>query len=528
MVTPLNLDYWLALDLADSDLEFLQMRLFEAEIPMTTEELARLWAEKRLQDWRESLLQEQRGEAEVYKPEKTFSVGDRLAFPALDWQKGEVVNVRPGRNPDLEPFTVIEVQMEDGRRRQFAASLADHALNRASALGAEIAGVDVESVLEQHGEVIVRRLEEALKAEPSLVRIAGRWFPEALLVDINIGHLNLAEAILDMAGGEPLPTSRLLEDLDLSGDNERLIEFSLNYALQEDPRFDEVGPAGQVLWCLQRLEPPEVQETPLFLRYEPLGLAGEEDLPPEMHALEAMVDDELCEGPPDHQPEKEVTISLSYPHWRAGTLPISYRLRHFFPTAYESPRIRFTLVDARSGERMPAWVVRERGYVFGLKDWYEKHELIPGSLVTVRPGKAPGEVRIEVKRPKKSKEWIKTVMVGVDGGIVLGLLRQIVQASFDERMSIFISDVDGVDRLWQDSARGQRGLAALVLHLMRQLTKLYPHGNIHAQELYAVLNVVRRLSPRDVLALLVTHPKVQYVGDLYFRLATEVLEEESL
>ncbi len=527
MVTPLNLDYWLALDLTDSDLEFLQMRLFEAEVPMDTEELTRLWVEKRLQDWRDSLLQEQRGEAEVYKPEKTFSVGDKLAFPALDWQKGEVVNVRPGRNPELDAFEVIEVQMEDGRLRQFAAALTDHVLNRSSALGAENAGIDAEAVLAQHGEAIARRLEEALKAEPGLVRIAGRWFPESLLVDIGLGHLNLAEAILDVAGGEPLPTARILQELELSGDNERLLEFSLNYAMQEDPRFDEVGPAGQVLWCLQRLEPEEVRETPLFLRYEPLDLETG-DIPAEMHALEAMVDDELCEGPPQHQPEDEVTVSLIYPHWRTGTLPISYRLRHFFPTAYESPRIRFTLVDARSGERMPAWVVRERGYIFGLKDWYEKNGLMPGSLVTVRHGEAPGEVFIEVKQPKKSKEWIKTVLVGADGGVVFALLRQIVQAGFDERMSIAITDQEAVDKLWQDSDRGLAGLHKLVLHLMRQLTKLYPHGNIHAQELYAVINVVRRISPRDLLALLTAHSKVQYVGDLYFRLATEALEEENL
>ncbi len=526
MATPLNLDYWLALDVTPSDLEFLQMRLFEAEIPMDTQELTRLWVEKRLQDWRDSLLQEQRGDANVYKPAKTFSIGEKLAFPALDWQKGEVIDLRAGRNPELGDFQVITVQMEDGRERQFAAELDEHPLNQTSALGTDNAAVDVESVLAQHGDVIARRLEEALRAEPSLVWIAGRWFPKALLVDINVGHLNVAEALLDVTGGEPLPTARIMEELELSGDNERLIEFSLNYALQEDPRFDEVGPAGQVLWCLHRLEPPEVQETPMFLRYESPDL-DISDIREEMFALEGMVDDELCEGPPDYQAEGEVKLSLVYPHWRAGTLPISYRLRHLFPTAYESPRIRFMLVDARSGEKIPAWVVRERGYVFGLREWYQKHGLMPGSLIVLRPGENAGEVQIAVQQPKKSKEWIKTVLVGADGGIVLALLRQIVQAAFDERMAIAITDEQAVDRLWQEGEQGQRGLHKLVLHLMRQLTRLYPHGNIHAQELYAVINVVRRVSPRDLLALLVSHPQVQYVGDLYFRLATQALEEES-
>ena len=43
--------------------------------------------------------------------------------------------------------------------------------------------------------------------------------------------------------------------------NPKLVEFSLDLALQEDPRFDEVGPAGEVLWYLHRLEPEEVRQT---------------------------------------------------------------------------------------------------------------------------------------------------------------------------------------------------------------------------------------------------------------------------
>jgi hypothetical protein len=49
------------------------------------------------------------------------------------------------------------------------------------------------------------------------------------------------------------------------GVSRNLLEFSLNYALQEDGRFDEVGPAGEVLWCLKRLEPDEVQQPPAAL-----------------------------------------------------------------------------------------------------------------------------------------------------------------------------------------------------------------------------------------------------------------------
>ena len=45
-------------------------------------------------------------------------------------------------------------------------------------------------------------------------------------------------------------------------------------------------------------------------------------------------------------------------------------MRHLFPTAYEAPRVRFTLVDGESGQKFPAWVVRQHRYVYGLADWY--------------------------------------------------------------------------------------------------------------------------------------------------------------
>ena len=71
-----------------------------------------------------------------------------------------------------------------------------------------------------------------------------------------------------MGGGGPLNTSALIEQIELDSNvNPKLLEFSLDLALQEDTRFDEVGPAGKVLWFLQRLEPEPVLKTPLYLRY---------------------------------------------------------------------------------------------------------------------------------------------------------------------------------------------------------------------------------------------------------------------
>ena len=108
---------------------------------------------------------------------------------------------------------------------------------------------------------------------------------------------------------------------------------------------------------------------------------------------------------------------------RAGTLPLSSRIRSLFPTAYESPRVRFTLVDGKTKQKMPGWVVREHGYVYGLLEWYKANDLIPGSLVNIRRGETPGEVIIEPQH-YRAKDWVRTVIVGADGDGVIELFAE--------------------------------------------------------------------------------------------------------
>ena len=80
----------------------------------------------------------------------------------------------------------------------------------------------------------------------------------------------------------------------ISGINLKLAEFSLNHALQEDERFDEVGPAGQILWCLRRLEPEGVREVPASLHYSRIEY-DRSVLDDAMKKLEAQLDDELSD-----------------------------------------------------------------------------------------------------------------------------------------------------------------------------------------------------------------------------------------
>ncbi len=512
----ISTDYWTDLQITNQDIEFLHNHLFEHETPLTARELVSVFIEERIRAERLAMQERRQASGKTYLPKESYQVGDELVFPALNWKHGRVTAVRAGTNPEIGAFDVLTVDMANGAERLFASNLSNHELNDQSNT-VEEEGSDAEEILRTHGNALEKKIEAAFQSDDDLVRIAGRWFPRALLVDVNVGHLNLAEAVLDMAGGEPLPTSALLKDVPMpEGVNPKLAEFSLNLALQEDGRFDEVGPAGEVLWSLRRLEPEEVREAPLYLRYSPIEY-DRATLTPQMLQLEAQLDDELSEiDVPVNEGVKEVTVALIFPHLRSGTLPLSARVRPLFPTAYESPRVRFTLVDGRTKQRMPGWVVREHRYVFGLREWYKANDLMPGSLVRIRRGETPGEVVIEAK-PYRTKDWVRTVIIGADGGMVFAMLKQSISAEFNDRMAFAIPSLEAVDQLWLQDRK--RPFEKLVADMIREMSKLTPQGHVHAQELYSAVNIVRRVPPAPLFALLGSKPEFTHVGDLHFRLS---------
>jgi hypothetical protein len=210
-------------------------------------------------------------------------------------------------------------------------------------------------------------------------------------------------------------------------------------------------------------------------------------------------------------------VRLIFPHWRAGTLPLSERVLPLFPTAYEAPRIRFTLVDGKTGERFPGWVVRQERYVSGFKEWYEKKGLIPGGIVYVKPGKEPGEVLVETKSSRSTKDWMRTLLVGSDGELVFATLKQIIKSDFNPRMAIVVPDVEPVDKVWDKNRNEPLPFEQIVVDTVRELTKLNSQGHVHATELYAAVNTVRRCPPGPLFSLLETRPWFVHVGDLHFR-----------
>jgi hypothetical protein len=502
--------------LSDSDIDFVNNLLLEEGAPMASEPLALAVVRERLQAEakRRARLDP---EDTIYLPRNEYHVGQRLVFPTLGFIHATVASIRPGENPEVGPFEVIRVEGEGGER-EFAARLENHHLNTIPLellLGASERSP--EQILQEHGATILPVLVARLSKNTDIVQIAGLWFPRSLLVDISHGHLNLAEAVLDVAQGGPLPTSALLEHLELPPNvDPRLAAFSLEYALYRDERFEEVGPAGEMAWFLRRLEPPEVMFPPRRLACEPAP-AARSRLSAPLQALERDLDDEWGTAMEPDASIREVTLILDFPHWRVGALPLTPKLANIFPRAHEATHIRFEFVDAETGERFPGWVVTPFRYVYGLAEWYPKKGLLPGGLLKIRAGSNPGEIILEAATRKPAREWIRTASASANSRLTFLMQKQAVAVNYDELSVIAVDDPRSIDDLWLRLEEQKISLERLVADVFRELAKLNPQSTVHARTLYCAINVVRREPPGLIFTELMDRPYYSHMGDLYYR-----------
>jgi len=522
--------YWAdGFEVQQDDIDHLYNVLLERETPLSADEMALVLVRYRMAN-DEAQEQEKARPKNIYKPDQVYEVGDKLVFPQFHDKKGTVTATRTGENPDDGEFGVITVEMADGEVKELAANLqSEHVLSVEEEVEPEPEEdlLSPEEIFIEHGGYVAESLEERLEEHGDLVRLAGSWFPKSLLTDVNIGHLNLAEAVLDMYDGGPLSTPEIIEQIGmLENINDRLAEFSVNYGLQQDERFDEVGPAGQVLWYLVRMEPDEVKEIPERLIYEPVPF-DPSDLNEEMTALVRQIGDEHSNLPykPGPRPDS-VTLTLTYPHRRAGTLPLSNQLRRMFPTAYQAPRVRFTFVDAENGDEIPGWVVRQGGYVYGLKTWIENHEILTGSYITVERTDDPGKVKIGFDSRNPRKEWVRTARV--DGNrLRFEETQREIGSGYDELMAVDVPDPIGVDELWQGVKKRGVLLEQIMLDIGRELASLMPQGNIHAKTMYSAVNLLRRCPPGPIFARLDQMIGFEHVGGPYWRMSDTSSDTET-
>jgi hypothetical protein len=513
--------YWTeSLQVTDADLEALFSVMLEGEKPLTGREMVRMFIERRLRQ-EEERWQKRLSSGDLFQPKNSYTVGDKLVFPALDFALGEVVGSRAGASPENGEFTVIEVEFEGRVKREFASDLqTDHKLNvemdGGSAIKEMLEPVDIQAIERRFGNYIYEELQDHLDENDDVAYAAGLWFLKSLLPDVNEGHINLAEAILDMHGGGPLRAEDILPIIELPKEiNPTLQGFAVNFALYHDKRFDEVGPAGMVKWYLKRLEPTEVQETPEILTYDPIPYSREL-LSPELLALEAEINDELSPlEEPDEIPD-EVTLTLVYPHRRAGTLPLTANLSAMFPTAYEAERILVTLVDDETDEAYEGWVARGGRYVVGLERFYRKYKLPIGAYVTIHATDDPGQFILSFDGYRPRTEWI-TLVSPQNNRMTFQNHKRSIGAAYDDLMILGVEELQKIDQIREETQKRQQSLVQTIRGIMPELARLNPQSAVHAKTLYSAVNIVRRCPPGPILAVLESQPDFEAVGGHYWR-----------
>ncbi len=513
-------EYWeKEFTITSEDIQYLSNLLVEDELPRSAEELARALILQRCRE-EDALIKRALAQGTLYRPKNSYVVGERVVFPLLDYRIGEVVGIRPGRNPEYGPFSVVQVRFDKGRIREFAAEfMADHPLNY-EAGDEDVDLLSPDTLADMYSARVSKLLEERLESEPDFVWLGGKWFRKDLLVEIHAGHLNLVEAMLDMAGGGPLSTEAFLGDLELPDEiPPQLRIFSLNYALQEDERFDEVGPAREIMWFLRSMEPAAVKSVPPYLRYRPEKYEHAL-LTSEMQALEKEIDDEWSDLEPPGVLEEPVTVVLTYPHRVSGTLPLSSRLSRIFPTG-RTQRIRFTLIDGDTGEEMPAWVVREGRYVYGLEEWYSTYNVPVGACIELARGEESGTVTVRLKNRRSRREWIR-VALPVEGQLTFEMRKQMIPCAYDELMVLAAEDSVAMEAVWSRVHQQKIPLRQLIAEIFPELAKLSPQGTVHAATLYSAINVALRTPPGPMLAELVSSGLYLPVGGNYWVLRGRV------
>ena len=378
-------------------------------------------------------------------------MGDKVLFPQLDYRLGEVVDLRAGQNPEYGEFEVITVEFGGGRRqRSFAAGLtAPHKLNAdmPDVLQSGPA-VDPQAVLQGPARNLPEQLGRGASRRRHLRRVRGSLAaPRPAGREYTSGHLNIAEAIIDM-NQTALDTATLLKELDLPQGRQR----SRSMPFRCRPRWPPTS--GSTRWARATnaagscagSSRPRRSTLPDMLRFTPTDY-DPDAITPELEQLAFQLDDEWSDTIEQVEERKAVqtaTIVLTFPHAMSGTLPLNRRTRPLLPTGH-GERTMVMLVDGRWGNRFAGWVNRDGRYLAGLQAWMEKHKLPAGTQITLER-RPDGDIVVDFKPKRMRRDWMRWAQNGDEGRFDIQLRKQEIACEYDEQMVIGAEKTEDLQR----------------------------------------------------------------------------------
>ncbi|MDX1520104.1 MAG: hypothetical protein R3264_00575 [Anaerolineae bacterium] len=496
-----TLAYWQKqFSIDNQDTELIYNRILEENRLLSLDEIAVILVKSHC-DAEELASRVELKDGKLYQPRETFAVDEKVVFPLLDYSIGTVQYTREANHPDYGKFTVMGVAFEnDDAVREFAINFGhQHALNgNESTLSSGEGLVPPEEIYQSFQKTIRPQVKDAFDNNENFVEFHEQYFLRELLSDFHEGLFNIADAAIDINGG-PLEIDSLIEQMGLLASGEQitdLLRFSISYRLENDERFEDVGPAGQSLWYLQRLEPPEVRHTPRRLQINGETSYDVGILDDNLYSVLVDIDDDAT-----HEDDvtrvgteiNEITVTLNYPHRRVGTLPLTPKTQSFFPISYYNP-VRFEFIDGRTGNSFPGWVVLKGKYVFGLDEWYKKNKLPIGAYVTLKRSKNPMQVIVDYQATRTQRDWIRMAAV-TNNKLSFQMNKEAISCKYDDLMLLGEQNPTEIDQLWLNAENKKISTFQLLCDIFPELSKLNPQSTVHAKTLYSAVNIVRRVSP---------------------------------
>lgn len=505
-------EYWQEFAVHDEDLVHLYEWLTNDGQPHTLDELALQVMEQRCRDEEESLATEvERGL--IYQPESEYQVGQTLVFTALDYAVGEVIAVRPGDNPAYGDFSVIAVRMRPrGEVREFAADFKPpHGLNRAAERqAAERRALSPSQLYQMYGEAVRGRLVKALRADAEFVHWDGVWFPRSVMPEVTIGHLNIAEAMIDMAG-KPLAPQEILAELEFPAGTKPAAQlFALNYALSRDERFTEIGTSSEPMWFLTRMIPQAVLLKPQRLVPVQRAMGGELVNRELLEFAAELQDeaDELLTLTADIQPVDSYAFPLNYPDRREGTITLTAAALSLFPRGRNS-RVMVSFLDVRGKTPIRGWVVPDERYAWGLGEWYESNGLPVGAAVQLTRTGDPFTIAVSYESRSRRGEWVYSAAMA-NGNLTFSIQKRAYTCRYDRYLLMEVQDEAMLDAY--AAHLKDKSLSEIILILFPELAKLSGQGLVHAKTLYVAVNLVRRCGAIPIFAELTRQACFDPVG----------------
>jgi hypothetical protein len=77
-----------------------------------------------------------------------------------------------------------------------------------------------------------------------------------------------------------------------------------------------------------------------------------------------------------------------------------------------------------------------------------------------------------------------------------------VACEYDAQLMIGEDRHEAIDRIWEEVHARRESLLQTMVGMMPKLTSLSPQGTVHAKTIYSAVNVMRRVAPGPVFALL--------------------------